>query len=66
MTVLALQFQIHNVWMDFEITVQNKKYQKLKILSIQINRNYGLNVNLIVYDELGITVTKFEILNPKN
>lgn len=52
--------------LDFEITVQNKKYQKLKILSIQINRNYGLNVNLKVYDELGITVTTFEILNPKN
>ena len=52
--------------LDFEITVQNKKYQKLKILSIQINRNYGLNVNLKVYDELEITVTTFEILNPKN
>ena len=47
------------------ITVQNKKYQKLKILS-QINRNYGLNVNLKVCNELGITVTTFEILNPKN
>ena len=52
--------------LDFKITVQNKKYQKLKILSIQINRNYGLNVNLKVYNELEITVTTFEILNPKN